>query len=159
MEKCLCPILSEQIAFFEAILDRYLPLSAMETPLEQISAPSEEMNARELTRNDIRNMCHHLLLSMMRHYREQGLLEKWEAFREKIQQDMDNLSPEHKAGFHYECVLFFFFGLNLPELKKQLAEWQVNESLPFWEAKRAGLLAEIGQVEESRAAKCPRSNC
>ena len=25
MEKCLCPILSEQVAFFEAILDRYLP--------------------------------------------------------------------------------------------------------------------------------------
>ena len=146
MEKCLCPILSEQVAFFEAILDRYLPLSDMEMPPEQISA----MNARELNRGDIRNMCHHLLLSMMRHYREQGLLEKWEAFREKIQQDMDNLSPEHKAGFHYECVLFFFFGLNLPELKKQLAEWPVNESLPFWEVKRAGLLAEIGQVEEAK---------
>ena len=147
MEKCLCPILSEQVAFFEAILDRYLPLSDIEMPPEQIST----MNARELNRGDIRNMCHHLLLSMMRHYREQGLLEKWEAFCEKIQQDMDNLSPEHKAGFHYECVLFFFFGLNLPELKKQLAEWQVNESLPFWEAKRAGLLAEIGQVEEAKS--------
>ena len=150
MEKCLCPILSEQLAFFEAILDRYLPLLDMETPLEQISATSEEMNARDLTRNDIRNMCHHLLLSMMRHYREQGLLEKWETFRDKIQQDMVNLSSEHKASFHYECALFPFFGLNLPELKKQLAEWPVNESLPFWEAKRAGLLAEIGQVEEAK---------
>ena len=92
----------------------------------------------------------HLLLSMMRYYREEGLLDKWEALRDKIQQDMVNLSSEHKARFHYECALYAFFGLNLPGLKKQLAEWSVNESLPFWEAKRAGLLAEIGQVEESK---------
>ena len=87
---------------------------------------------------------------MMRYYREEGLLEKWETGRDKIQQDMMNLSPDHKASFHYECALYSFFGLNLQELKEQLGEWQVNESLPFWEAKRAGLLAEIGQVEESK---------
>ena len=150
MEKCLCPILSQKIAFFEAILDRYLPLLDMETPLEQISATSEAMNLRELNRSDIRNMCHHLILSMMRHYREQGSWEKWETFRDKIQQDMVNLSSEHQAIFHYECALFSFFRLNLQELKKQLAEWEFNESLPFWEAKRAGLLAEIGQLEEAK---------
>ena len=150
MEKCLCPILNQQIAFFEAILDRYLPLSDMEMSLEQISATSEAMNLRELNRSDIRNMCHHLLLSMVRHYREQGAWEKWETFRDKIQQDMVNLSSEHKARFHYECALFSFFRLNLQELKRQLAEWEFNESLPFWEAKRAGLLAEIGQLEEAK---------
>ncbi|MDE0471507.1 MAG: SIR2 family protein [Ekhidna sp.] len=150
MEKCLCPILNEQIAFFEAILDRYLPIAGMEMSLEQVSETSEEMNAWELNRSDIRNMCHHLILSMMRYYREEGLLEKWETLRDNIQQDMVNLSSEHKASFHYECALYSFFGLNLPGLKKQLSEWPVNESLPFWEAKRAGLLAEIGQVEESK---------
>ncbi len=150
MEKCLCPIPNEQIAFFESILDRYLPLLDMETPLEQISAVSEEMNAWELNRSDIRNMCHSLLLSMMRYYREEGLLEKWETLRDKIQLDIMNLSSEHKARFHYECALYAFFGLNLPGLKKQLGEWPVNESLPFWEAKKAGLLAEIGQVEEAK---------
>jgi len=45
----------------------------------------------------------------------------------------------------------FIFLLNLPELKKQLAEWPINEYLPFWEAKRAGLLAEIGQVKEAKS--------
>ena len=150
IEKCLCPILNQQITFFEAILDRYLPLSDMDTPLEQISATSEEMNARELNRSDIKNMCHHLHLSMMRYYREEGLLEKWEALRDKIQHDMVNLSSEHKASFHYECALYSFFGLNLKGLKEQLIEWQVNESLPFWEAKRAGLFAEIGQIDEAK---------
>ena len=63
---------------------------------------------------------------------------------------MPNISPEHKERFHYECVLFELFGLNLQELKKRIAEWQVNESLPFWEAKKASVLAEIGQVDEAK---------
>ena len=42
------------------------------------------------------------------------------------------------------------FGLNLQELKKRIEEWQVNESLPFWGAKKASLLAEIGQVDEAK---------
>ena len=87
---------------------------------------------------------------MLRFYREEGLLEKWAKLREKIQQNVENYSAEHKANFHYERGLYALFGLNLQELKEILAEWQVNESLPFWEAKRAGLLAELGQVDEAK---------
>lgn len=124
MEKCLCPVFENQIAFFEAILEKYLPHADEE-------------------------MLPHLLLWMLRFYREEGLLEKWEELREKIQQNIENLSAEHKANFHYERGLFALFALNLQELKEILAGWQVNESLPFWEAKRAGLLAEIGQVDDA----------
>ena len=46
--------------------------------------------------------------------------------------------------------LYALFGLNLQELKEILAKWQDNESSPFWEAKRAGLLAELGQVDEAK---------
>ena len=124
MEKCLCPVFENQIAFFEAILEKYLPHADEE-------------------------MLPHLLLWMLRFYREEGLLEKWEELREKIQQNIENLSAENKAKFHYERGLFALFALNLQELKEILAGWQVNESLPFWEAKRAGLLAEIGQVDDA----------
>ena len=86
---------------------------------------------------------------MMRFCREAGLLEKWKDFCGKIQDNAQNLSPEHKERFHYELVLFELSGLNLQELKKRIAEWQVNESLPFWAAKKASLLAEIGQVDEA----------
>ena len=68
----------------------------------------------------------------------------------KYNKNVENYSAEHKANFHYERGLYALFGLNLQELKEILAEWQVNESLPFWEAKRAGLLAEIGQVDEAK---------
>lgn len=150
MEKCLCPIHAYQVEFLESTLNRYLPFTDLKTPVESLPVPLEEMKERELDRHDVRDMCHYLLLSMMRYYREEGLTEKWKDSCKKIQYDMPNLSSEHKERFHYECVLFELFGLNLQELKKRIAEWQVNESLPFWEAKKASILAEIGQVDEAK---------
>ena len=150
MEKCLCPIHANQVEFFESILDRYMPFTDLKMPIESLPVTLEEMKVRELDRHDIRDMCHYLLISMMRYYREEGLKEKWKDSCEKIQYDVSNLSSENKERFHYECVLFELFGLNLQKLKKMIAEWQVNESLPFWEAKKASLLAEIGQVDEAK---------
>ena len=150
MEKCLCPVFSNQIAFFEAILEKYLPHADVETPTDSFHMRPTEIDSREPDRNDIWEKLQHLLLWMLRFYREEGLLEKWVRLREKIQQNVDNFSAEHKANFCYERALFALFGLNLQELKEILAKWQVNESLPFWEAKRAGLLAEIGQVDEAK---------
>ncbi len=150
MEKCLCPVFINQIAFFEAILDKYLPHADVEAPTDSMRLRPAEMNSQVPDRNDIWEKLPHLLLWMLRFYREEGLLEKWEELREKIQHNLENLSAEHKAKFHHERALYALFGLNLREFKEILAGWQVNESLPFWEAKRAGLLAEIGQVDEAK---------
>ena len=150
MEKCLCPVFSNQIAFFEAILEKYLPRADVETPTDSLRMRSTEMNSQEPGRNDVGEMLPHLLLWMLRFYREEGLLEKWARLCEKIQQYFENLSAEHKANFHYERALYALFDLNLQELNEILAEWQVNETLPFWEAKRAGLLAELGQVDGAK---------
>ena len=150
MEKCLYLVFSEQIAFFEAILEKYKPHAGEETQTDSLRMRSTEVNSREHERSNIWEKLPHLLLWMLRFYREEGLLEKWEELHEKIQHNLENFSAEHKAKFHYEQGLFALFALNLQELKKILAGWQVNESLPFWEAKRAGLLAELGQVDEAK---------
>ena len=150
MEKCLCPIHANQVEFLESTLNRYMPFTDLKTPVESLPVTPEEMKERELNRHDVIDMCHYLLISMMRYYREEGFIEKWKDSCKKIQDDVPNLPPEHKERFHYECVLFELFGLNLQELKKRIAEWQVNESLPFWKAKKASILAEIGQVDEAK---------
>lgn len=149
MEKCLCPILNQQIELFETVLNRYLPVDYEATSNESLPLTTEGMDVRGVDRKEIRRMCIHLLLAMMRFYREEGLLEKWKETEGKIESLRKYLSPEHKASLYYERALYALFGLDIPELKNRLREWQVNESLPFWEAKRAALLAEIGQVNEA----------
>ena len=149
MEKCLCPIFDNQIEFFEATLNRHLPFADSDTPLELPSANQEDQTVRKLTRDDVRDMCHHLLLAVMRYYREEGRLGKLNSTCDKIHDRVTTMSPEHKARFYYERALSALFELNLQKLKKKIEEWPINNSLPFWEAKKAGLLAEIGQVDNA----------
>ena len=108
------------------------------------------MNARELTRDMVSDMLHELLLVMMRHYREEGLLDKWVDACRHVEKAITTLSPERKERFHYERALSALFALNLPDLKSRLAEWSDNDELPFWAAKKAGLLAEVGRVTDAR---------
>lgn len=150
MEKCLYPIISNQLAFFETILEKYLPRLSVEAPIDSFQMDSDDIKLEESDRNEMREMLHNLQLWLLRFFREEGLLEKWQNLCEEIQQNVEILSPENKANFQYERGLYALFGLNVAELNKILTEWQVNESLPFWEAKRAGLLAEIGQVDEAK---------
>lgn len=132
MQKCLCPILDQQIKFFESILDKYWN-------------PEDWRVVKE----DIASMCVDLLLSMMRFYREEGLLKKWEAADEKISRIFEFMSSEQRAVCYYERSLFALFGLDIQKLRDRLKEWETEESLPFFEARRASLLAETGQIREA----------
>ena len=93
MEKCLCPVFENQITFFEAILDKYLFHKDVKQT-DSLRMPSGEMESQEPDQIDVREKLQHLLLWMLRFYREEGLLEKWEELREKIQQNVKNLSAE-----------------------------------------------------------------
>ena len=149
MEKCLLPIFDNQAAFVETTVDRYWPVTNSGASCDSLSIDANDVQARGLTLDDIRHNCHYLLLAMMRYYREEGRLDKWDDACNRIRDLLPTLSPEHEARFHYERALFALFTLNLQELKTRLAEWPCNNTLPFWAAKRAGLLAEIGQVSEA----------
>ena len=165
MEKCLCPIFDNQIEFLELTLNRYLPLARADDLIDPRSSGPEDTKGRSLPRSRVRDMCHHLLLAILRYYREEGLQEKWNGTCEKIEDLVTTMSAEYRARFHYERALAALFAPDPQDVKKKIEEWPVDDSLPFWEAKRAGLLAEIGQLrdaarilESSLAAIRTRSN-
>ena len=150
MERYLSPIFDDQIRFLEDTLERYWPATKPAVQVTSLGLQAREIRARGLTEDDIRTRCHYLLLAMMRYYREDGLTAKWRDALNRIQEVATTLSQEHSARLHYERALFELFALNLQELKAQLAAWELNDSTPFWAAKKAGLLAEIGEVDEAQ---------
>ena len=97
----------------------------------------------------VSHMCHCLLLAIMRYYREEGLSEQWLAANEQMETVEHTLSSETAAGFHYERTLFKLFSLSVDEVKYRLQEWQDNDAHPFWNAKKAALMAETGLLEEA----------
>ena len=149
IERCLLPLSNNQAEFIESILNKYSPFLEATSSLDALPLTQEDMKERGISHKDIRSMYLHMLLSMIRFYREEGLVEKWQSTDNKILKIIHHLSSEQIACLYYERALYALFSLDLPELIKQLADWPVNESLSFWEAKRAGLLAEIGQAKDA----------
>ena len=148
LEKCLCPIQDNLWPFFEQVLQRYWPFAdAQGPPTAEVSVGQSEH--AHLPWPEMRNMWLHLSLSMLRFYREEGLIEKWQAAELTLKDLSQHLSPRQLTFLSYERTLQALFTLDLPRLKRLLKAWPTNQALPFWETKRAGLLAEIGQLEEA----------
>ena len=135
MEKCQCPIFDNQVTFIESTLNRYL---------------SEDVATSAAPASDLTEMCHHLLLALLRYYREEGRINEWDRTRDRLESLTTAMSPDHKARFHYELSLSALFELNPQLVKHRLEEWPHDDALPFWEARRAGLLAEIGQLSDAK---------
>ena len=150
LEKCLCPIFDNLAAVLEATIDRYWAITATDGSLDSLAHAGNEVDTRGLTLDDIRHRCHYLLLAMMRYYREEGLTDKWDAACERIQTILPAISPELTAQFHFERSLSALFALNIPEFKSRLLDWPENRALPFWSARKAGLLAEVGELSDAQ---------
>jgi hypothetical protein len=148
LEKCLCPIFSNNIDIYRSVIEKYNPFPDKIT-IETASITRSNEIHRNLDWDKIKEKWLELHISMIRFYREEGNHKEWEIINNRIQQLYSVLSPELIAQVHYERCLYALFSLNIANVKEQIKLWPVNESLPFWEAKRAGLLAELGAIDEA----------
>ena len=140
LDRCLFPLIGELPSFPEDMANKYSDKTLQLPESSHWIRPSSVFGAVVNIR-----------LWLLRHYREQGLSDKWQKVRETIQSNLEKLLPEHKARFHLEEVLHALFCFDPDEAKRLLIDWHGNDSLPFWEAKRAALMAELGEVATARS--------
>ena len=134
LDRCLFPLFGELPAFLEEVAMKYG--DAM-VPLPENSGWTEKSLSEAVI---------NIRLWLLRHYREAGMDEKWQAVRRAIEDGNDCLLPEYRARFQLEKALQALFRFDPAEAKRLLVDWQPNENLPFWEAKRAALMAELGEA-------------
>ncbi len=144
IEKCLIPIYNDLIVSYENVIEKYNPFPNL-LNIENAITPNAK-SKKNLDWDDITHKWLEIQLSLMRFYREEGFHEKWQLVATRLSKLLKILVPELQARYYYERCLYSLFSLNIAEVRKELKTWPVNSSLPFWEAKKAGLLAEIGDV-------------
>jgi hypothetical protein len=143
MERCLYPI-NNLLGIYEKVIDRYNPFPNVLSIDNSITPQDAEY--KTLPWPEIEQKWLELLSSLMRSYREEGLIDKWNSIDGKFKILYKFLSTELVAKLSYERCLCALFLLKITEVKDRIKEWPVNSSLPLWEAKRAGILAEIGDI-------------
>ncbi len=143
LEKCLLPLsLAPKVTdWCEKVLENYWPFKEDEAlDNRKIYYKQEEDQPLPLASN--KEAWIRISLSMLRFHRESGNLKKLEETEKRLRGFFEDLSPEQKESLDYERFLYNLFTLNLSEAKKSLEEW--NSEQPYWRAKRAAALAEIG---------------
>lgn len=147
LERCLLPIFSNIAEFCEKILEKYWSFNTENSPANCLIRAEKE-KFQDLPWNDIRHEWLTIALAMLRFYREEGQLEKWKEAETRLKTLSDHLSAEQKEFLYYEGFLFGLFTLDLPNAKQRLENWRPTESQPYWMAKRAAALAEIGLLND-----------
>ena len=143
-EKCLFPLYNPVANKFREILDKYDFFSFKIT----LNGDAIELPAG-YNLADLRQKWLSIALSLIRFYREEDFIDAWVILDTTLSNLLAFLSPEQIAQLSYERVLSAIFRLNLGEAKAHLSNWPINSNLLYWEAKRASLLAEVGDIEES----------
>ena len=146
IEKCLYPIFNEWLINYETIIAKYNPFPRM---IEIENANITPETDKNLEWETITNNWIELQLSLLRYYREERVNKKWLALAEKIEKIKHILPPDLLARYSYERCLYYLFLLNIAAVRKELTNWANDNLLAYWEAKRAGLLAELGDIEKA----------
>lgn len=150
LERCLLPFFTRIAFFSEKILERYWPFKT-EAPPANCQFRADEEGCVDLEWDKLKQSWLAIALAMLRYYRENGLIEKWKRAVNQLEPLAKHLSAEQKEFLSYETYLFALFTFDAPNAKHSLENWQVNDAQPYWVAKRAGALAEIGLLNESEA--------
>ena len=138
LDRCLLPLIGELPAFLKEIATKYGDA--------ELSLPEKV----GWTTASVFEAVANIRLWLLRHYREEGLDEEWQAVAQALKNDFAGLLPEYAARLRMEEALQALFRFDPTEAKRLLTDWQSNENLPFWEAKRAALMAELGEAAAAR---------
>lgn len=122
-ERALLPLFSEEQKYYQMILERH----------------DQEVSARRIS----------ILLSLLRHLHECGQFEQWNKLRSKLETMAVYMEPEQQQRLHWEDCLCAMARYQFEELLILLGKWRVPNGMPVWTLRRAGLLAECGQLEEA----------
>ncbi len=148
IEKSLCPIYDQNIETYESILTRYNPYPEL-LEIKEATIVRSDSKYEKMLWDEIKLKWIELRIALMRLYREEGFLDKWNIVNDSMQKLISILPTELIAKLYYERCMSALFSLDIEQIRSSMKEWPINEGLPFWEAKRAGLFAELGDLQEA----------
>jgi len=91
-----------------------------------------------------------LIFSLAREAREdqdEDRFRKWL----NILKNIVNQDSEWQARWFYEEALFNLFRFDQEKIRATLKKWPRSKNLPFWEVKRASILAELDQLDDAES--------
>lgn len=130
IEKCLHPIKDDELLVYEMVIAKY----EVKVTNRIKSHHFDQFDEHWLT----------LAMAVWRYYREEGKNHMWHKQAKIMEGLLPFMDAERSAPVWYEKCLFHMITNDYTIVQEYLEEWPSHPGLPYWEAKRAALLAEVG---------------
>ena len=131
IEKSLFPIDNNWEQIYLSILNQFKPFSRR-------------------CRCAIRVAWTNLKLGLLRLYRQEGWVEKWQALRDELDVYAVKYQEDQRARFCYEQALAAVYQNDFFSLEKVLNSWKECASDPYWDIRRGAIWAEYLSLEKGK---------
>lgn len=147
LERALYPLRPEWARQIESILAKIVPSPELAKTQPGFFVPEAK---RLYYRSDLRQAWIDLAIAVLRHHRELRQATDFFAWLERLAPlEMDWDIIHHQRS--YQAALWHLTFMDDAAAMKQIDAWNANRGCdPYWLARKAGLLAEIGQIGNAR---------
>lgn len=101
-------------------------------------------------RCEIRVAWTNLKLGLLRLYRQEGWVEKWQALRDELDSYAAKFQEDQRARFCYEKALAAVYQNDFYTLEEVLNSWEECASDPYWDIRRGAIWAEYLSLEKGK---------
>ncbi len=141
LDKVFFPLVDTWVERIEKVLLKYIPFPELLESLQIGKIKTQDVK-------DIQHIWIEIVFSIIRTSREDQNIKKlnyWVGIIEKIA----NPNPKWSMRLYYEKLMNSLFHLDYEQVRNYLKGWPQYIYEPYWEIKRAALLAEIGEISEA----------
>jgi hypothetical protein len=149
LEITLTPLFMNWVDKMTPIINTFNPFPE-QVRIEEATIRPDKNDYREWDWVTIRKYWVKLIFSLAREAREdqdENRFRKWL----DILKNVINQNPEWQARWFCEEALFYLFRFDQEKVRVTLKKWPRSKNLPFWEIKRASILAELDQLNDAES--------
>lgn len=147
LEKTLTPLFMNWVEKITQILDTFNPYPNLVEIKDAAVRPDEE-KYKQLDWQSIAEWWVELVFALAREAREDQDEKRFRLWMDRLEKVVKQRIDWQVRWFSEEC-LFDLFRFDQEKTRKALENWPESGDFPFWEAKRASILAELGELKEA----------
>ena len=147
LEIALVPLFPDSIWAFEAAVNDYFA-SLANGQVGTLKGP--RLATDDVPSQNVAKAWLEIAFALLREARETYDKERWEDFHSKIEQVIPKFA-EYSDRYHYERALWLAWNIERDAVKAVVESWSPSPNSPRATMWKAGLLAELGELNESRS--------
>lgn len=147
LEVSMIPLFSDWITPFELGVNDLFPSLNDGIPTKPSGKVMRSIN---VPHTEVAEAWLEIAFALLREARETYNSERWNAFKEKIDQVVVSY-PRFNDRYYYEQALWRMWNIERSQAKAVLAEWAPSSQSPFAIMWKAGLLAELDELSGARS--------